>query len=73
MAGCNLISTPFVVNEKLKKEDGEKMVNETHFRSLVGNLLYLIETRPDIMFATSLLSRFLHYPSHLHLGAAKRV
>ncbi|RVW99106.1 Retrovirus-related Pol polyprotein from transposon RE1 [Vitis vinifera] len=56
-----------------RKEDGGKMVDETHFRSLVGNLLYLTATRPDIMFAASLLSRFMHYPSHLHLGAAKRV
>ena len=71
MASCNPISTPLVVNEKLKKEDGEKMVDETHFRSLVGNLLYLTATRSDIMFVANLLSRFMHYPSHLHLGAAK--
>ncbi|KAL6318315.1 hypothetical protein AAG906_039407 [Vitis piasezkii] len=58
MAGCNPVSTPLVVNEKLRKEDGGKMVDETHFRSLVGNLF-------------KLLSRFMHYPSHLHLGAAK--
>ncbi|RVW83943.1 Retrovirus-related Pol polyprotein from transposon RE1 [Vitis vinifera] len=73
MASCNPVSTPLVVNEKLRKENGGKMVDETHFRSLVGNLLYLTATRPDIMFAASLLSRFMHYPSHLHLGAAKRV
>ncbi|RVW80365.1 Retrovirus-related Pol polyprotein from transposon RE1 [Vitis vinifera] len=71
MAGCNPVSTPLVVNEKLRKEDGGKMVDETHFRSFVGNLLYFTATRPDIMFAASLLSRFMHYPSHLHLGAAK--
>ncbi|KAL6328939.1 hypothetical protein AAG906_007229 [Vitis piasezkii] len=71
MAGCNPVSTPLVVNEKLRKEDGGKMVDETHFRSLVGNLLYLTATRPDIMFARQALSRFMHYPSHLHLGATK--
>ncbi|RVW84529.1 Retrovirus-related Pol polyprotein from transposon TNT 1-94 [Vitis vinifera] len=59
--------------KRVEKEDGGKMVDETHFRSLVGNMLYLTATRPDIMFAASLLSRFMHYPSHLHLGAAKRV
>ncbi|KAL6320112.1 hypothetical protein AAG906_004621 [Vitis piasezkii] len=69
---CLFVKEVFV-NEKLRKEDGGKMVDETHFRSLVGNLLYLTATRPDIMFAASLLSRFMHYPSHLHLGAAKRV
>ena len=71
MASCNPVSTPLVVNEKLK--DGRKMVDETHFRSLVGNLLYLTTTRLDIMFVASLLSRFMHYPSHLHIGATKRV
>ncbi|RVW71220.1 Retrovirus-related Pol polyprotein from transposon TNT 1-94 [Vitis vinifera] len=62
-----------IVNEKLRKEDGRKMVDETHFRSLVGNLLCLTATRLDIMYAASLLSRFMHYPSHSHLGTAKRV
>ena len=73
MTSYNLISIPLVVNEKLKKEDGEKMVHKTHFRSLVGNLMYLTTTRPGIMFVASLLSRFMHSPSHLHLEAAKRV
>ena len=73
MVSCNLVSIPLVVNEKLKKEYGGRMVDETHFRSLVGNLLYLTTTRPDIMFVASLLSRFMHYPSHSHLGTAKRV
>ena len=58
---------------KVANEDGGKMVDKTHFRSLVGNLLYLTATRPNIMFAASLLVRFMHYPSHLHLGVAKRV
>ena len=61
MAGCNPVSIPLVVNEKLRKENGGKMVYETHFRSLVGNMLYLTATRPDIMFAASFLSRFMHY------------
>jgi hypothetical protein len=43
------------------------------YRSLVGNLLYLTATKPDIMFAASLLSRFMHSPSHFHFAAAKRV
>ena len=73
MLGCNVVATPLVVNEKLKKEDGGKKVDATHYRSLVGKLLYLTATRPDIMFSTSLLSRFMNNPSHIHLGVAKRV
>jgi transposase InsO family protein len=73
MFGCNPTDTPLVVNEKLKKEDGGKKVDASNYRSLVGNLFYLTSTRPDIMFAASLLSRFMNDPSHIHLGAAKRV
>jgi hypothetical protein len=73
MVGCKPMATPLVVNEKLKKEDGGKKVDATLYKSLVGNLLYLTATRPDVMFATSLLSRFMHYPSHFHFAAAKRV
>ncbi|GJV94795.1 retrovirus-related pol polyprotein from transposon TNT 1-94 [Tanacetum coccineum] len=43
--------TPLVVNEKLMKEDGSSKVDATLYRSLVGKLLYLTATRPDIMFA----------------------
>jgi hypothetical protein len=48
-------------------------VDATLYRSLVGNLLYLTTTRPDIMFAASLLSRFMHSPSHFHFAAGKIV
>ncbi|KAK2987979.1 hypothetical protein RJ640_011242 [Escallonia rubra] len=73
MYACNPKATPLIVGEKLKREDGGSKVDATFYRSMVGNLLYLTATRPDIMFAASLLSRFMEAPSHFHLGAAKRV
>lgn len=73
MHECKPVATPLVVNEKLMKDNGTKKVDATLYRSLVGNLLYLTATRPDIMFATSLLSRFMHCPSQTYLGAAERV
>ena len=73
MLGCNPVSTPLIMGEKLKKEDGGKAADVTYYRSLIGNLLYLTATRPDLMYAASLLSRFMQSPSHFHLGAAKRV
>jgi len=73
MLGCKPMATPLAVNEKLKKEDGRKKVDATLYRSLVGNLLYLTTRRPDIMFAASLLSRFMHSLSHFHFAAAKLV
>lgn len=73
MSGCKPMATPLVVNEKLTKEDGEKRVEGLLYRRLVGNLLYLTVTRLDIMYAASLLSRFMNNSSQKHLGAAKRV
>nr|GEW41050.1 retrovirus-related Pol polyprotein from transposon TNT 1-94 [Tanacetum cinerariifolium] len=56
MSECKPKDTSLVVNEKLMKEDGSSKVDATLYRSLVGKLLYLIATRPHIMFSTSLLS-----------------
>ena len=73
MMDCRSEALPLAANEKFRKDDGEKKVNNSFFRSLIGNLLYLTSTRPDIMFAASLLSRFMQEPSQVHFGAAKRV
>ncbi|CAL9016013.1 unnamed protein product [Prunus brigantina] len=73
MYGCKTVATPFITNEKLRKEDGSSKANESVYRSLIGSLLYLTTTRPDIMYATSLLSRFMQNPSQIHYGAAKRI
>ncbi|KAL4325065.1 hypothetical protein GQ457_11G028180 [Hibiscus cannabinus] len=54
-------------------DDGEGKVDAQLYRSLVGSLLYLTISRPDILQATSLLSRFMQSPSKVHYGAAKRV
>ncbi|XP_050888690.1 secreted RxLR effector protein 161-like [Lathyrus oleraceus] len=73
MYDCKPIDIPLLVNEKLKKEDGGRLVDASVYRSLVGSLFYLTTSRLDLMCAASLLPRFMSKPSHLHLGAAKRV
>ncbi|KAL0289280.1 UNVERIFIED_CONTAM: Retrovirus-related Pol polyprotein from transposon RE2 [Sesamum angustifolium] len=67
------VTTPLVTGEKYQKEDGSQKVDGSIYRSLIGSLLYLTATRPDIMFATSLLSRFMQSPSQVHYAAAKRI
>ncbi|KAF5471268.1 hypothetical protein F2P56_011712 [Juglans regia] len=73
MLGCKSVATPLVPNEKLRKEDGVKKLDASTYRSLVGSLFYLCNTRPDILFVTSLLSGFMQSPSQVHFGTAKRV
>lgn len=66
------VATPLVVNEKLMKDDSEERADPKLYRSLIGSLLYLTASRPDVMFAASLLSRYMQSPSIKHFGAAKR-
>uniref|UniRef100_A0A3Q7GV30 Reverse transcriptase Ty1/copia-type domain-containing protein n=1 Tax=Solanum lycopersicum TaxID=4081 RepID=A0A3Q7GV30_SOLLC len=54
------------------KED-KLLEDPTAYRRLVGKLLYLNVTRPDIAFATQTLSQFLHQPKQSHLSAALKV
>lgn len=70
---CKEVSTPMNQKEKLCKEDGADKADEGYFRSLIGCLMYLTATRPDILNAVSILSRFMHNASELHLRAAKRI
>ncbi|KAM1634488.1 hypothetical protein ACFXTN_011416 [Malus domestica] len=70
---CKPVATPLAVNDKLSKMDGSEQADEGLYRQIVGSLLYLTATRPDIMFAASLLARFMHGPTRKHMGTAKRV
>ncbi|KAK4394744.1 Retrovirus-related Pol polyprotein from transposon TNT 1-94 [Sesamum angolense] len=73
MESCKTVTTPLVTGEKYQKEDRSQKVDGSMYRSLIGSLLYLTATRPDIMFATSLLSKFMQSPSQVHYAAAKRI
>ncbi|XP_057974356.1 secreted RxLR effector protein 161-like [Malania oleifera] len=73
MEGSKAVTTSLVPNQKLTKDDGAPNADERQYGSIIGSLLYLTATIPDIMFATSLLSRFMQTPSQVHLTAAKRL
>jgi len=73
MENCKPVSTPVVQGQKLMKEDEALKTDGKAYRSLVGSLLYLTATRPDIVFAVNYLSRFMQSPSQIHFVAAKRV
>ncbi|KAL9444243.1 hypothetical protein AB3S75_017429 [Citrus x aurantiifolia] len=73
MEDCKSVCTPLAQNEKFSKDDGAEKIDEALYRSIIGCLMYLTATRPDIMFAVSLLSRYMHCASELHYKAAKRV
>ena len=56
---------------KLDQDDPGKSVDITSYRGMIGSLLYLTASRPDIMFSTCLCARFQANPKESHLIAVK--
>ncbi|GKU96896.1 hypothetical protein SLEP1_g10077 [Rubroshorea leprosula] len=73
MKNCNPVNTPIEPGLKLVKNLGGKEINSTLYKQIVGSLMYLTATRPDIMHAVSLISRYMDCPKEVHLLAAKRI
>jgi hypothetical protein len=73
MAGCNPCQFPMEPHLKLSKGSLEHAVDKTMYRSIVGSLRYLVNTRPNIAFAVSYVSQFLEDPCNDHLAAAKHI
>ncbi|GJW42080.1 putative ribonuclease H-like domain-containing protein [Tanacetum coccineum] len=66
-------NTPMKTNKALTKdEDGEDVIVHL-YRSLIGSLMYLTSSRPDIMFSVCACSRFQLQPEVSHLHAVKRI
>eukprot|EP00257_Ricinus_communis_P021898 XP_015581477.1 uncharacterized protein LOC107262132 [Ricinus communis] len=58
---------------KLNLEDGDPLDNIAHYQRLVGKLIYLTVTRPDIAYAVSMVSQFMYAPRTSHLDAVDRI
>ncbi|XP_073041786.1 secreted RxLR effector protein 161-like [Primulina eburnea] len=59
--------------EKLSKDDVAAGVDNTQYHSIIGSLLYLSASRPDIMFSVCLCARYQADPKDTHLKAVKRI
>ena len=73
MENCNSVGSPMEIGLKLVKVFEEKKVDNTLYKQVVGSLMYLKITRPDIMHVVSLISRYMECPGEMHLLAAKRI
>ena len=62
MVDCKPIRTPRETGCKLMKNDESTSINQTIYRSMTGSLLYLTTSRPDIMKAVCMISRFQSDP-----------
>ncbi|GKD47976.1 ribonuclease H-like domain-containing protein [Tanacetum coccineum] len=66
-------STPIETHKPLVKDEEASEVDVHLYRSMIGSLMYLTASRPDIMFAVCACSRFQVTPKTSHLNAIKRV
>ena len=70
---CKPTETPIALSTKLTKNGDETAVNNTLYKQLVGSLMYLTATRPDLMYTVSLISRFMESPKDYHWKVGKRI
>ncbi|KAJ9552834.1 hypothetical protein OSB04_016879 [Centaurea solstitialis] len=73
MSGCHSIGTPMATGNSIGPDHEEKDVDLRNYRSMVGSLMYLTASRPDIMFATCVCARYQAKPKESHLAAVKRI
>jgi hypothetical protein len=73
MENAKPIKTPMGTNGHLDLDIGGKSVDQKVYRSMIGSLLYLCASRPDIMLSVCLCARFQSNPKECHLRAVKRI
>ncbi|WVZ58706.1 LOW QUALITY PROTEIN: hypothetical protein U9M48_008947 [Paspalum notatum var. saurae] len=73
MDDCKSIETPMATNAKLEADESGIKVDQTQYRSMIGSLLYLCASRPDIMFSVCLCAQFQADPKESHLTMVKRI
>ncbi|GJQ90523.1 retrovirus-related pol polyprotein from transposon TNT 1-94 [Tanacetum coccineum] len=70
---CSLVKTPMVPPNNLGHDLAGKPVNETLYRGMIGSLMHLTATKPDIQFSTVLCARHQSNPKESHLTTVKRI
>ncbi|WVZ75916.1 hypothetical protein U9M48_023934 [Paspalum notatum var. saurae] len=73
MGDSKPMTTPMSTNTALDADEDREAVDQKEFRGMVGSLLYLTATRPDIQFAVCLCARYQASPRTSHRQAVKRI
>jgi len=71
MEDCKEATTPIATNCLIDADEAGQLVDSTKYRGLIGSLLYLTASRPDIQFGVCLCARFQSNPKESHVKAAK--
>ncbi|RVW85258.1 Retrovirus-related Pol polyprotein from transposon RE1 [Vitis vinifera] len=73
MLGCKPAETPIELNVKLQPTKAKNVKDRDRYQRLVGRLIYLSHTRPDIAFSVSMVSQFMHVLGPEHFEAVYRI
>nr|GEY44711.1 uncharacterized mitochondrial protein AtMg00810-like [Tanacetum cinerariifolium] len=73
MESYDPVGTPMEIKDKLDLDQNGTLVDATKYRSMIGALIYLTSSRPDIVHATCLCARYQAKPSEKHFKEVKRI
>jgi hypothetical protein len=73
MEDCNGVCSPIVPGCKLVKDEKGKATDATMYKKMIGCLMYLLATRPDMTYSVCLAARYMERPTELHVAAVKRI
>ncbi|PNX81554.1 copia-type polyprotein [Trifolium pratense] len=73
MENCNEVCSPIVPGSKLVKDENGTATDAREYKQMVGCLLYLLSTRPDLAYSVCLVARFMDRLTKLHVTAIKRI
>nr|XP_016439703.1 PREDICTED: uncharacterized mitochondrial protein AtMg00810-like [Nicotiana tabacum] len=73
MSNAKAIGTPMSPSTTLDEDRNSKSVDEIMYRGMIGSLLYLTASRPDIMFSVCKCARYQSAPKETHLTVVKRI
>ena len=74
MLECKVMATPMDSKLKMLADDSLELVDVTYYRQIIGSLMYLTNSRPEICFVVNTLSQYLVQPRRVHdLVTAKHV
>nr|GEW37603.1 retrovirus-related Pol polyprotein from transposon TNT 1-94 [Tanacetum cinerariifolium] len=73
LESCDPVGTPMEIKDKLDLDQNGTPVDATKYQSMIGALMYMKSSRPDIVHATCLCARYQVKPTQKHLKEVKRI
>lgn len=73
MDQCNRVCNLIIPRNRLTKDEHDKHVDTTMYKQIVGCLMYMLATRPDLAYSVSFLARYVERPFEVHLAATRRI